>query len=127
MRNKVLVAFAGLVGALVISISLFAHHGGSMYDWKNPVTLTGIVTDYQFVNPHTQIRFEVTDENGTVTGWVVETVPMQKLQRAGWNTKTLKPGDRITVTGAPHREGKKALGVVRLVGPAGQVLGQGVE
>ena len=127
MRKKVFVAFGGLVGALVISVSLFAHHGGSMYDWTNPVTLTGIVTDYLFVNPHTQIRFEVMDAKGIVTGWVAESVPVQKLQRAGWHAKTLKPGDQITVTGAPNRAGKKELGVVRLVGPAGQVLGQGVE
>jgi hypothetical protein len=127
MRKKILVAFGGVAGALLISISLFAHHGGSMYDWQNPVTLTGTVTAYQFVNPHTQIRFEVTDEKGTVTEWVAETVPVQKLLRAGWNAKTLKPGDQISVTGAPNREGKKELGVVKLVGPAGQVLGQGIE
>jgi hypothetical protein len=126
MRKKFIIA-AFAVGAVVISTSLFAHHAGSLYDWKNPVTLTGTVTEYLFVNPHTQIHFEVTDGNGIVTRWVAESLPMQKLRRTGWNAKTLKVGDRVTVTGAPHKQGEKALGVVRLVGPAGQVLSQGVE
>lgn len=127
MKRKFIAVFAAVAVVAVIATSLFAHHGGSRYDWKNPVTLTGIVTDYLFVNPHTQIHFEVTDERGIVTRWVAESVPMNKLGRAGWNAETLKPGDRVTVTGAPDKEGKKVLGVVKLVGPAGQVIGQGVE
>ena len=127
MRKKFIAAFAAVAGAVVISTSLFAHHAGSLYDWKNPVTLTGIVTEYLFINPHTQIHIEVTDENGVATKWVAESLPMQKLLRTGWNAKTLKAGDHVTVTGAPHKRGEKALGVVRLVGPAGEVLSEGVE
>ena len=127
MKTKYIVAFVTLSGALLISASLYAHHAGNLYDWRNPVTLTGTVTEYLFVNPHTQIRFEVTGEDGVVTKWVAESQPVQKLIRTGWDANTLKAGDRITVTGAPHKGGDKAMGVVRLVGPTGQVLNQGVE
>jgi len=127
MRKKFMTAFAAVAGIAVISASLFAHHAGSRYDWRNPVTLTGTVTQYLFVNPHTQIHFEVTDANGIVTRWVAESVSMNKLHRSGWTATTLQPGDRVTVTGAPQLEGQKEMGVIRLVGPAGQVIGKGVE
>ena len=127
MKNKRLAVFAVAAGLLVLSGPLFAHHAASTYDQEHPVTLTGSVTDFQFINPHVLIVFEVRDEDGTVVAWVAGSGPRQNLERAGWNRQTLKPGDQIRVTGAPHKEGKKEVSVIKLVGPTGQVLTQPVN
>ena len=127
MKNKRLAVFAVAAGLLVLSGPLFAHHAASTYDQEHPVTLTGTVTEFRFVNPHVLVIFEVKEEGGTVVTWAAGSAPPQRLYRAGWNTKTLKPGDQITITGAPHKEGKKEMSVIKLVGPTGQELTQGAE
>ena len=127
MKNKLLAVLALAVSLLVVSGPLFAHHSVTNYDREHPVTLTGTVTDFQFINPHVLIVFEVRAEDGSVVAWVAGSGPRQNLERAGWNRQSLKPGDQITVTGAPHKEGKKEVSVINLVGPAGQVLTQPVN
>ena len=127
MKNKLFAGFSMAVGVLLLSGSLWAHHAGSLYDREHPVTVVGSVTEYLFTNPHVQIHFEGKDEGGNVVKWVAESAPPQRLYRAGWNTKTLKAGDQITVTGAPYKDGRKFLSIRKLVGPDGKVLSEGAE
>jgi hypothetical protein len=115
---------AGVV-FLLVSVPIFAHHGGAQYDTKNPVTLTGIVTEYMFTNPHVQIHIDVKDENGTVQKWIAETASPQRLFTFGWNAKSLKAGDKVTVTGAPLKDGQKIVTVIKVVGGNAPVLTQG--
>ena len=127
MTKKLPVLIAIAVSAFVVSAPLFAHHAAALYDRDHPITLKGIVTEYLFTNPHVQIKFDVKDENGNVANWDAESAPPQRLYRAGWNTKTLKPGDEITVTGAPYKDGRKQLSVQKLTTPSGKELRDGAE
>lgn len=127
MKHKALSFLAVAVGLLVTAVPLFAHHSTAMYDMEHLVTFTGTVTGFEFFNPHVLIHFEVRDESGTVEKWTALTASPQRLYRAGWNTKSLKPGDQITITGAPHKDGRKEMGLGKLVLPNGQALGLGVE
>ena len=124
MENK-LVVLALAVGLLMVAAPLFAHHSSAMYDMEHPVSLTGTVTEFKFINPHVQIYFQVKDENGNVVKWVAGSGAPQRLYRRGWNAKTLNPGDEITVTCAPAKDGRKICSVRRLVGPNSKVLTQG--
>ena len=119
--------FALAVGALMVSSIAWAHHAGSIYDRENPVTLKGVVTEFQFTNPHVQVVFETTNAQGARETWKAGSAPPQRLYRAGWNTKTLQPGDEISVTCAPAKDGSKICSVRRLVGPGGKVLSEGAE
>ena len=105
MKSKLFAVLAAGVVLLMVSGPMFAHHGGAQYDTKHPVTMTGTVTEYMFTNPHVQIHFDVTGENGSVEKWIAETASPQRLFGFGWNAKTLKAGDKITVTGAPLKDG----------------------
>ena len=126
MKRELFAVLAVAVGLLVAGPT-FAHHSGAIYDREHPITLQGTVTEFRFTNPHSQILFEVKEENGNMVEWIAFHDPPGRLYRAGWNTKTLKPGDQITVTGAPARDGRKIMNVRKVVGPKGQVLSEGAE
>ena len=126
MRKLFTVLAAGVV-LWMVSGPLFAHHAGSLYDREKPVTLSGTVTQYLMINPHAQIHFEVTDANGNVSKWVAETAGPQRLLRVGWNKNTLKAGDKITVTGAQFKDGRRYLSIFKLTGGSAPVLTEGAE
>jgi hypothetical protein len=90
-----LIFFASL---LLASSPILAHHGFSAYDQTKPVTLTGVVTQFEFVNPHIQIYFDVKNEKAEVQHWGIELATPAILARRGWSSKVLKPGDEITAT-----------------------------
>ena len=126
-RIKLSVALIATMSVWILSGSLYAHHSAAKYDIEHQITLKGTVTKFSFTNPHTQVHFKVKDEQGNVEQWTVQSAPPQRLYRAGWNAKTLKPGDIITVTGAPAKDGSKVMNNRKLVGPNGKVLLEGAD
>jgi len=126
-RDSRWVILGTAVGLLLTSNSLLAHHSGSLYDTDRTVSLTGIVTKYEFANPHTRIYIDVTTFEGIIEKWVAESAPPQRLFRAGWRTDSLKPGDQVTVSGSPMRDGTKSLSVRKLTAPGGKELTQGAQ
>ncbi len=65
MKRKMLVVLTLAVGLVVIAGPMFAHHSGAgIYDRDHPVTVSGTVTEYVFINPHVQIHFDVKAEDG---------------------------------------------------------------
>lgn len=106
----------------LISIPMFAHHGASEYDMTKIVTLTGTVKQLQFVNPHTLLVFTVKEDGGKAIEWEGELPSPNLLSRRGWSRSTLKPGDQVTVIGAPAKNGEKGMQVKKLVFPDGHEL-----
>jgi hypothetical protein len=127
VNNRLLAGFAVALTLFVAAGPVRAHHAGSIYDRENHITLQGTVTEYVFASPHVQIHFETKDASGKTEKWIALSAPPQRLYRSGWNTKTLKAGDHITVTGAPRKDGSKVVNIRRLVGPHGQVLNEGAD
>ena len=127
MKSKRFVILAVGAGFLLLAGAAFAHHSAAIYDRDHIVTLTGTVTKFSFINPHVEISFTVTDDKGNVEEWIAESGPPNRLYRAGWTAKTLKPGDPIRVSGAPLKDGRKLLSIKKLTGGSGQTLGVGAE
>ena len=109
MKSKLSVFCGVALGAVVLSIPLFAHHSATNYDMKHELTLTGTVTEFEFVNPHVLIHFQTKDDNGQVVEWITESGPPNNMRRQGFTKYTLKPGDEITVTIHPAKAGAKAV------------------
>lgn len=127
MKNLVLMCIAFVVVLSVFSaLPVMAHHGGSNFDVKNPVTLKGIVKQFYWANPHTEIFLDVSDEKGNVVTWTLEALSPSTMTRAGWNRTVLKPGDKVTIVAAPSKRGNTHTGAVRGVTLAdGTKLNQG--
>jgi hypothetical protein len=84
-----------------LPLPLSAHHSWSGYDMANSVTLRGVVTQYDWSNPHVWINLDVTDEQGTVQKWAAGGPSPSRMANTGWTKDSLKLGDAISVTG--HR------------------------
>jgi hypothetical protein len=72
-----------------------AHHGAAGYDSKNITVLKGTVTEWIWRNPHSEVRFDVTDAKGEVKHWSVEAPPPTMLTERGWTKASLKPGETL--------------------------------
>ena len=110
--------------ALAVSIRLaFAHHSFSaVYDGKRSVTVTGVVTQFRFVNPHALMTLEVTDKDGKVVTWVVEFAGRLNLSEIGWSAESIRSGEKLTVTGNPTHEPLPRLAFQRIVKADGTEL-----
>ncbi len=97
--------FAVAIALLIISAPVFAHHGNAEYDEKKPLTLKGSVTEFMWASPHSKILFDVKDAKGSVVHWSIETLSPGKLARAGWTKDAVRPGDQVTVTFSPAKNG----------------------
>lgn len=116
MNSKQIVVIVVLVGLLMVSSPMFAHHSMAMYDRSREVTFQGTVTKFRFINPHTQILFDVEDGNGNVDQWISFSPSPNRMRReAGWNRKTIKPGDQIAISGYIARDGRKIMSTLKII------------
>lgn len=100
-----------------------AHHSFSaVYDDKRSVTVTGVVTQFRFVNPHALMSLQVTDESGKVVTWVVEFAGRLNLSEIGWTAESIKAGEKITVTGNPTHTPAPRLAFQKIVKADGTEL-----
>ena len=114
MKTRIaLIVFAAV--ALFLQRSAFAHHGQAGYDNKAPVTVSGTVTDFLFSNPHCIVSFDVKDDKGELQKWQGELTSPNHLIRAGWNSHSLKEGDKVTITGWRAKSGANSLWITKTV------------
>ena len=108
---KRMVVFLAMVsGFLMGSGSVFAHHGtGASYDMRKTVVLKGVVTEFAYTNPHSQLYFDVTDEKGNLVHWATEMQNPFNFESHGHTRKELAekfaPGAIVTVSGNPSKAG----------------------
>lgn len=122
MRIRSLVRFTTICGLLALSIPLFAHHGGAAYDNGKHIVLKGTITGFEWINPHSQVHLDVTDDKGNVEHWDFETQPPSILMHAGWTRHSLKPGDQVILTATPAKNGSTVGLLSKVVLADGQEL-----
>lgn len=116
-----LAAFA----ATAFAGSALAHHSFAMFDAQKTVALTGTVTELQWTNPHSWLRVAVQDQAGTSRQWAFEMGGPAQSSRAGWKPDSVRPGDKVTVTMHPLRDGSRGGQFLSAVLPNGQEIGNG--
>jgi len=83
-----------------------AHHGAAAYDVTKTATVKGTVTRWLWSNPHCLLFVDSTDDSGQVSHWILETQNPLSMTNMGWAGDSFKPGDKVTVTATPAKNGQ---------------------
>lgn len=105
MKFKLATSLVLTAAFLALCIPARAHHGNSAYDEEHWITISGTVTEFVWANPHCQIFLDVKDDKGAVVSWAIESQSPGILKRNDWTRTSVKPGDQITITLAPAKNG----------------------
>jgi uncharacterized protein DUF6152 len=122
MKGKMFFPAIVTIGFFAAAAPAFPHHGKATYDETKLATIMGTVSAFQFSNPHAELFLDVKDERGNIERWVGEGTSPNMLVREGWDRKTLKPGDMITATGHPARNGTNSMRIEKVILPSGKEL-----
>ncbi len=90
---------------LFVVFPLIAHHSTAEFDLTRPAVATGVVTRFEWSNPHAHIYLDATQADGAVEHWVIDIDSPNALRRQGWWKNSLKPGDKVTCSGARAKDG----------------------
>jgi hypothetical protein len=123
LMNIKAVLLAGV--AMAFAAPALAHHSFAMFDAEKTVTMDGTVKEFEWTNPHSWIRMTVADASGKQLEWAVEMGSPQQNAQRGWTATSLKPGDKVSVTIHPLKDGSRGGQFMTAVLPNGQKLGGG--
>ena len=105
MKSIRLTVLGVAVGSLLLSGAALAHHGDADRYNETIVTVTGSIVELQMINPHAIVVFDV-EKDGKKVRWQAELGGPQGLQKQfGWTRSTMKPGEKITVSGRQAKSG----------------------
>jgi hypothetical protein len=111
------VSAAALLGA-----TLHAHHSNVAYEVTKVITVTGVVKEFRWVNPHTWLYLTVDDGKGNKVEWAAEGRAPGVLGRAGWSRSSLKGGETVTVDMSPAKDGTPTGIIARVTKANGTIL-----
>jgi Family of unknown function (DUF6152) len=124
MRRGFVIAGA-LLGALLVSgTAALGHHSlQAVFDESQIVTIKGVVSKVEWVNPHVYLYMDVTDPAaGKVGTWMIETFPPTTLRRAGITRDKLGVGENVALEGYAARNGAQTLFLRKMTFATGQEL-----
>ena len=108
----------------VLSTAAQSHHSFAVFfDPDKSVTVSGVVTAFRFTNPHGTIALDVKKPDGKIEKWRAETNAPVILVRRGWTRDSIKPGDTVTITGWPSRDGSPYMRLSEVKDSAGKAIG----
>ena len=121
MKIKTLPSLAVAVGLVVSTAPVFAHHSfAAEFDGTKEITLTGVVTKVDWVNPHAWVYVDVKASDGTVVNWGLESGAPNALYRAGWRKDDLKAGDTVTFSAFLAKDGSHTAAARQVTLPDGR-------
>ncbi len=120
MRLKQAVLVAG-IGLLAACLPLVAHHSfAAEFDSTKAITLQGVVTKLDWMNPHIWIYLDTKDDSGTVAHWQCEGGPPNTLTRNGWTKDSLKIGDQVNIEVFRSKDGSNTCNARSVKLPSGK-------
>ena len=104
MKYRVLVLMGMMAVVAMMSVPAFAHHSStSVYIQGKPMKIEGTLKEFIWRNPHSFIKVEAPDEKGDMQVWTIEGAAPTQLSESGMTKSTLRPGDKLIITGKPGR------------------------
>ena len=121
MSLKVVSLTAVAVAAFVAPT--LAHHSFAMFDAEKTFTLQGTVKEFEWVNPHSWLRVMVNDEKtGKPMLWAIEMSSPGRLVTMGMRADSVRPGDAVSVTFHPLKNGSRGGQFLQAVLPDGKKI-----
>lgn len=122
---KLKVVAPALLGLALLSASppAWVHHSGAMFDRTKIVKINGVVTEFNWANPHSSFKVDVTDTEGKIETWAIEMNGPNNLVHEGWKRTSIKPGDKVSVVVNPLRDGRPGGWYVGITLSDGKMLG----
>ena len=120
MKQRIFLS--SLVGtALLAGLPALAHHSTfTYYDPEVSIEYKDVTAvSFEVMNPHARLVFLVTDEDGNAVEWTAATQSANVLRRMGIGADSISPGDTLTVTASPHRDGLKLVLMTKVAWPNG--------
>ena len=116
----------GLIFAAIASVSVSAgvsaHHSFATFDQHKRVVVSGTVREFQWTNPHVWIQLMVPDSAGASREWSIECTSVNFMFRRGWRHDTLKPGDKVTLSVRPLKNGQPGGSLIQVSALNGKPL-----
>jgi hypothetical protein len=124
MKHKWFGLMALILGVLIGTAPLAAHHGAAAFenDPAKRLTLKGTVVEWFWANPHCFLQFDVKGDDGKPVRWVTETSNPPDMINRGWSIRSFKAGDEVTVVVRPVKSGKPVGSVIKVTKADGTVL-----
>lgn len=95
---------AALVASGLLAAGAYAHHSVPVnFDQTREISVTGILSEIKWLNPHSHFRMNVTGDDGSTVEWLVEMGAINTMRRAGFETDRFTLGQLVTITGWPGR------------------------
>ena len=109
--------------ALVIATPAVAHHSFAMFDASKNLTMTGVVKEFEWTNPHVWIHVVVPDDKGVAREWGFEMQAIAQDMAGGWRPDSVKPGDKVSIEFHPLKDGTRGGQLVSAILADGKKLG----
>ena len=112
------------LGIALLAVPAVAHHTDITLDFDQVIEVSGTVKAFQITSPHSSLYVMVADESGRDAEWSLNLESPGVLARAGWTPTTIVPGDEVSVTLHPLKDGAPGGKALTVELPDGTVMGE---
>jgi hypothetical protein len=117
------IALATVMGAAFFHATpVLSHHSNVAFEVNTVITVTGVVKEFRWANPHTWVALTADDGKGGKVEWSIEGRAPGVLLRSGWTRTSIKPGETVTIDFSPAKDGSKTGLIARVTKADGTIL-----
>jgi hypothetical protein len=99
-----------------------SHHSFAVYDIDNKIERTGVLTKFQFAQPHIRLLLKVVHDDGTIENWDIESMAPRRWDSFGHDRDFAKEGETVTIIGWPARDGSDKMALSTIITERGKMV-----